>query len=170
MLESTAAELTTTLLTALVLLVGVLSVILPVLPGSLIVMAALVVWAVLLGGPVVWAAAGVGVVIALVGWSASTLLTGRVLRREQIPGGPILAALQAGLVGLVVFPPLGLFLGFALGLFGAEYLRRDGDWRAAGSASLQALRAVGTGLLVEFFCAGTAVSLFILGAVIHLIF
>ena len=170
MLESAGAETIATLITGLVLLVGVISVILPVLPGSLIVIIGLLVWAVLLGGPVAWTVAAVGVVLTLVGWSASTVLTGRVLRRERIPKGPIFIALLAGLVGLVVLPPLGLFLGFALGLFGAEFFRRGRDVQAAGSASLQALRAVGTGLLIEFFCAGTAASLFVGGAVIHLLF
>lgn len=170
MVESAAAEIIVTLVTGLVLLVGLISLVLPILPGSLVVIIGLLVWAVLLGTPVVWAAAAVGIVLTLIGWSASTVLTGRVLHRERIPRGPILIALGAALVGLVVLPPLGLFLGFALGLFGAEYFRRGKDWRAAGSASLQALRAVGIGLLMEFFFAGTAVSLFVLGSVIHLIF
>ena len=170
MLESAAAETVATLVTAAVLLVGLLSLVLPILPGSLVVIIGLLLWAVLVGGPVVWVVAGVGIALTLIGWSASTVLTGRVLHRERIPAGPILVALASALVGLVVLPPLGLFLGFAAGLFGAEYFRRSRDWRAAGSASLQALRAVGIGLLVEFFCAGTAVSLFVLGSVIHLIF
>ncbi|TLP74232.1 DUF456 domain-containing protein [Nesterenkonia sphaerica] len=170
MLESTAAETVATLVAGIVLIAGLVSVVVPVLPGSLLVIVALLVWAVLLGGPTVWAVSLAGVMLALLGWSASTVLTGRVLRRESIPRGPILVALAAGLVGLIVLPPLGLFLGFALGLFCAEYFRRERDWRAAGSSSLQALRAVGIGLLVEFFCAGVAVSLFVIGAVIHLVF
>ena len=170
MLESAAAETVATLVTGLVLLVGLISLVLPILPGSLVVIIGLLVWAVLVGGPVVWTAAGAGIVLTLIGWSASTVLTGRVLYRERIPRKPILIALVAALVGVIVLPPLGLFIGFAAGLFGAEYLRRDRDWRSAGAASLQALRAVGIGLLLEFFFAGTAVSLFVLGSVIHLIF
>src|SRR5690625_1572107 len=170
MVESAAAEIIVTLVTGLVLLVGLISLVLPILPGSLVVIIALLVWAVLMGNPVVWTAAAVGMVLTLIGWSACTVLTGRVLHREQLPRGPILIALVAALVGLIVLPPLGLFLGFALGLFGAEYVRRGKDWRTAGSTSLQALRAVGIGLLMEFFFAGTAVSLFVLGSVVHLIF
>lgn len=170
MVESAAAETIVTLVSGLVLLVGLISLVLPILPGSLVVIIGLLVWALLVGGPVVWTAAGAGIALTLIGWSASTVLTGRVLHREQIPGGPILIALVAALVGLIVLPPLGLFLGFAVGLFGAEYFRRSRNWRAAGSASLQALRAVGIGMLVEFFCAGSAVSLFVLASVVHLIF
>lgn len=168
MIDSATAEIVTTVLAGLLLLVGALGVILPVLPGSLLIISTLTVWAILIGGPVVWTAAAVGIVLAAVGWSAATILTSRSLHRQQIPRGPVLIAIVAALVGLVLLPPLGLFLGFALGLFGAECARRDWDWRAAGRASLHALRAVGVGIVVEFLLAGLAVSAFLLGTLVHL--
>lgn len=153
---------------ALALLVlGAAGVVVPVLPGSLLIIATLLVWAVLLGGPAAWTAAIIGALLAAVGWSASTVLTGRALQREQIPRGPVLVAVVAALVGMVLLPPLGLFIGFAVGLFSAEYMRRDKDWEAAGAASLRALRAMGIGILVEFCLAGLAVSCFVLGALVH---
>ncbi|GAA1807647.1 DUF456 domain-containing protein [Nesterenkonia flava] len=170
MLESTTAEAVTTIIIGLVLLAGVVGVILPVLPGSLVIILGLLIWAILVGGPVVWTAAVIGMLLALAGWSASTVLTGRALQRERIPRGPILIGIVCAVIGLVIFPPLGLFLGFALGLFGAELIRRDYDWQAAGSASLKALRAMGIGILVEFLLAGTAVAAFLLAALIHFIF
>lgn len=167
MLDSTAAEATTTVIAGLLLILGALGVVLPILPGSLLIIATLIVWAVLLGGPVAWTAAVLGVVLAVVGWGSSTILTGRSLHRQQIPRGPILIAILAALLGLIVFPPLGLFIGFAAGLFGAEFVRRERDWRAAGTASLHALRAVGLGILLEFLLAGLAISAFLIGTLIH---
>lgn len=167
MLDGTTAELIATLAIGLGLLVGAAAVVMPVLPGSLIVILGLLLWGILVGGPVVWTAAIIGMVLTIAGWSASTVLTGRALHRERIPRGPILVAVVAALVGLFVFPPLGLFLGFAAGLFGAELVRRDYDWQAAGRASLQALKAIGLGILAEFALAGTAVSIFVLGSLIH---
>lgn len=149
------------------LLLGAAGVVLPVLPGSLLIIVTLLVWAVLLGGPAAWTAAVVGAALTAVGWSASTVLTGRALHREQIPRGPVLVAVVAALAGMVLLPPLGLFIGFAVGLFAAEYRRRDHDWEAAGAASLRALRAMGIGILVEFCLAGVAVSCFVLGVVVH---
>lgn len=169
MVDGMVAEGVTTAVAGVLLLVGMAGVVLPVLPGSLLIILTLLVWALLLGGPVVWTAAIIGVVLAGTGWAASTVLTGRMLHRERIPRGPILIGVVAALVGMVLLPPLGLFLGFALGLFGAEYLRRDRDVRAAGRASLMALRAMGVGILVEFGLAGLAVSSFLLGTLVHLL-
>lgn len=167
MLDSSVAEGLTTGLALVLLIVGAAGVILPVLPGSLLIILTLAVWAVLLGSGPAWTAAIIGMVLALVGWSASTVLTGRMLRRERIPRGPVLIAIIAALIGMVLLPPLGLFLGFAVGLCGAEYLRRGRDAQAALRASLRALRAIGLGILIEFGLAGAAVSCFVIGALIH---
>lgn len=167
MVDSPVAEGLTTGIALVLLIVGAAGVILPVLPGSLLIVITLAVWALLLGSTPAWTVAIIGMVLALLGWSAATVLTGRVLRREKIPRGPVLIAIAAALVGMVAMPPLGLFLGFALGLFGAEYLRRGRDVQAALGASLSALRAIGLGILVEFGMAGAAVSCFVIGALIH---
>lgn len=169
MLDSTLGEGIATGAALVLLLVGMAGVVLPVLPGSLLIIVTLLGWAVLIGGPAAWTAALLGTVLAVAGWSASTVLTGRMLHRERIPRGPVLTGLVAAVVGMILLPPLGLFLGFALGLFAAEYLRRDRDWRAAGASSLKALRAMGVGILVEFGFAGLAVSSFLLGSLVHLL-
>ena len=62
------------------------------------------------------------------------------------------------------------FIGFAVGLFGAEFVRRERDWRAAGTASLYALRAVGLGILLEFLLAGLAISAFLIGSLAYFVF
>ncbi|MGJ9373699.1 DUF456 domain-containing protein [Nesterenkonia sp. CF4.4] len=170
MLDSTTAEAITTVIAGLLLIVGALGVVLPILPGSLLIIGTLIVWAVLIGGPVAWTAAILGTVLAVIGWGSSTILTGRSLHRQQIPRGPIMVAIVAALVGLIAFPPLGLFIGFAVGLFGAEFVRRERDWRAAGTASLYALRAVGLGILLEFLLAGLAISAFLIGSLIYFVF
>ncbi|GAA3070818.1 MULTISPECIES: DUF456 domain-containing protein [Actinomycetes] len=169
MLEGLVAEGVATGVAFVLLLVAMAGVVLPVLPGSLLIIVTLLAWAVLLGGPAVWTAAVIGMVLATAGWAASTVLTGRALHRERIPRGPILVGVVAALVGMVMLPPLGLFLGFALGLFGAEFIRRDRDWQAAAQASLAALRAMGLGILVEFGLAGLAVSSFLIGTLVHLL-
>ncbi|GAA1145983.1 DUF456 domain-containing protein [Nesterenkonia lutea] len=170
MLDSTATEAVATVIAGLLLIAGALGVVLPVLPGSLLIILTLPVWAFLLGGPVPWIAAVIGMILAIAGWSGSTVLTGRSLHRQQIPRGPILIGIAAAIAGLFLLPPLGLFIGFAAGLFGAEYVRRDRDWRAAGTASLHALRAMGLGILVEFGLAGLAISAFAIGVLIHFVF
>lgn len=170
MLDSTAAEVLTTVVAGLLLVAGALGVVLPVLPGSLLIILTLPVWAFLLGGTTVWTVAVIGMILAIAGWSGSTVLTGRTLHRQQIPRGPILIAIAAAIVGLFALPPLGLFIGFAAGLFGAEFVRRDRDWRAAGTASLHALRSMGLGIVLEFLLAGLAISAFVIGALVYFVF
>lgn len=167
--EGAVAEGVATAVAGVLLLVGMAGIILPVLPGSLMIILTLLAWALLIGGPAVWTAAIIGMLLAGTGWAAATVLTGRMLHRERIPRGPVLVAVTSGLVGMVLLPPLGLFIGFAAGLFIAEYLRRDRDVRAAAQASLQAVKAMGLGILVEFGLAGLAVSSFLLGALVHLL-
>ncbi|GAA1184409.1 hypothetical protein GCM10009674_23840 [Nesterenkonia xinjiangensis] len=169
MLEGLLAEGVATGAALILLLVGMAGVVLPVLPGSLLIILTLLTWAVLLGGTAAWTAAVVGMMLATSGWVASTVLTGRVLHREEIPRGPVLVAILAALVGMVLLPPLGLFIGFGAGLFGAEFVRRERDWQAAGQASLKALRAMGLGILLEFGLAGLAVSSFLIGTLVHLL-
>ena len=152
---------------ALVLLaVGAFGTVYPILPGSVLTAVTAVAWAWILGSPASWTFGLIAAVLALAGMSASAVLTGRRLYREQVPRGPILVGIVAGVVGMVVIPIVGLFVGFAAGLFGAEWARRK-DVRAAASSSIGALKAMGIGMLVEFVCACLAASLVTLGALVH---
>ncbi|MDO5635180.1 MAG: DUF456 domain-containing protein [Micrococcus sp.] len=155
-----------TILALVVMLIGVVGTVYPILPGSAITALAALVWAWVLGSTASWIFGLIAVGFALAGWSASWVLTGRRLRREKVPRGPILAGLATGVVGIFVVPVVGLFLGFALGLFVAEWARRK-DVRAALSSSVGALKALGLGIVVEFACAGLATSLVFVGALVH---
>jgi hypothetical protein len=119
-----------------------------------------------LGSVASWTAAGIGAVLVCVGWSASALLTGRKLKREKIPRRSILIAVLAGIVGMFVIPLFGLLIGFAAGLFVSEYVR-VGDSRTALRSSLEALKATGLGMLVEFAMVALAGSVWTIGVIVH---
>jgi uncharacterized protein YqgC (DUF456 family) len=119
-----------------------------------------------LGSAASWTAAGIGALLALLGWSASALLTGRRLKKEHIPKRSILVAVLAGIVGMFVIPLFGLFIGFAGGLFLSEYVRA-GDARPALNSSIEALKAMGLGMLVEFFAVSLASSVWMIGVIVH---
>lgn len=139
----------------LLALIGVAGTIVPMLPGSLTVGAGLLVWTLWGGGANAWLVFALGVTFLAVGMTASTLLTGRTLRRRAIPSRSVVVGLVAGVVGFFVIPVVGLPIGFALGLFGSEWARvRDAG--EAVSTSLVALKSVGLGMLVEFGCASAA--------------
>lgn len=155
-----------TVIAAALLILAVLGTIFPILPGSILTVLTLVAWAWILGSPASWTAGVIGAVIALVGLSASAVLTGRKMRRERIPSGPVLVGVVGAVVGMFLIPVVGLFLGFAVGLLAAEVVRRR-DLRAALRASGEALKSMGLGILVEFGCACLASSVFAIGVLVH---
>lgn len=159
-------HLLATVIAAVALIVAALGTIFPILPGSILTIITLIAWAWALGSPAAWTAGIIGSLIGLAGLSAAAVLTGRKMRREQIPNGPILVGVVGAVVGMFVIPVVGLFLGFAVGLLAAEIVRRK-DLRAALRSSAEALKSMGLGILVEFGCACLAGSVFAIGALVH---
>ncbi|GAA1669451.1 hypothetical protein GCM10010977_11590 [Citricoccus zhacaiensis] len=159
-------EIITTVIAGLLLVVAVLGTIIPILPGSILTVITLIGWAWVLGSPAAWTAAIIGAGLAIAGLSASAVLTGRKMKREQIPNGPVLVGVVCAIVGMFVIPVVGLFVGFAVGLLAAEFARRR-DFKAAARSSWEALKSMGLGILVEFGCASLAASSFAIGTLVH---
>ncbi|WP_417218359.1 DUF456 domain-containing protein [Arthrobacter sp.] len=159
-------QILVSIIAGLLLVVSVAGTVYPVLPGSLLTILTLFGWAWILGGPAAWTCAGIGMALAAVGWSASAVLTGRSMKRQQIPGGTILAAVGAGIAGMFLIPVVGLFAGFGVGLLVAELVRRR-DLPAALRASIATLKATGLGILIEFGCAALAGSVWTIGLIWH---
>lgn len=136
-------------------IVGICGVVVPVLPGSITVAVSLLVWAIWGGSSWGWVAFGVGIVLLAVGFASQYVLTGRRLKERSIPSRSVVIGLVCGVIGLFVIPFLGLPLGFALGLWLAEYARVR-DPKEATSTSWAALKSVGLGMAVELGCALTA--------------
>ncbi len=128
----------------LLALVGVAGTIVPVLPGSVTVAVGLLVYALWGGSPFGWFAFGIGLLLLAAGASAQYLITGRTLRRQEIPSRSVLIGIATGVIGF-----------FVTGLFGSEWVRVR-DVRRAVETSWIALRSVGLGMIVEFGCAVAA--------------
>jgi uncharacterized protein YqgC (DUF456 family) len=135
------------ILLALAIAVGLVGMVVPVLPGSLLVGTAILVWAFDRGGPAAWAVAGVSLGLLLAGAAVKYLVPGRRLQRAGVPGSTLLAGGVLGVVGFFVVPVVGLPLGFVLGVYLVEW-RRLGH-RQAWPATVHALKAVGLGILIE---------------------
>ncbi|MGO4958481.1 DUF456 domain-containing protein [Luteococcus sp. Sow4_B9] len=142
-------------LVALLALVGLCGIVIPVLPGSITIGIAALVWAI--GGTSAWGWTAFGVAAALlaIGMTASMLLTKRNLDSREIPTWPVVVGLVCGLVGAFVLPALGLPIGFVIGLFCAE-LYRMRDASQAVSTSIATVKAIGLGMVIELACAMTA--------------
>ena len=132
-------------------MVAAVGVVYPVLPGSPIAIATLLVWAVVVGSWPAWVTAIVGSLLCAVGWSASAVLTGRRLKQLEVPGWSIAVAVVAGIVGMFLIPVVGIFVGFAVGLLVSEAIRHRDVGRAV-HYSIETLKAMGKGVLVELGC------------------
>mgnify|MGYP001070270771 FL=1 len=159
-------DIIVTVVAGMLLAVAVFGTVYPILPGSPVALVTVIAWGWVLGSAASWTAAGVAALLAIIGWSASALLTGRRLKRQHIPKGSIFVALLAGIVGMFVIPFAGLFLGFAGGLLLGEYVRRR-DFRVALDSSIGALKAMGLGMLVEFLMVSLASSVWMVGVIVH---
>ena len=138
----------TDVLVGLAILVGLVGVVVPVLPGLVLVLAAIGVWALERQDAVGWAVLAIAAVVFAVGQVAKYLLPGRRLKDAGIPGVTTLAGVLLGIVGFFVVPVVGLPVGFVLGIYGAERLRL-GSHALAWPSTGHALRAAGWSLLIE---------------------
>lgn len=151
---------------ALAIVVGAVGIIVPVLPGSLLIALSLLVWAVVISEPLGWVVFGIGVVFVAAGMLSSAVLTGRTMKRRQIPGRSVVFGLILGIVGFFLIPVVGLLVGFALGLFLSEYQRQK-EVKPAISSSVAALKATGLGILAEFGFAALAGGTWVVGVLVY---
>lgn len=144
---------------------GVIGVLLPVVPGSLVVGAAVALWAYLTGGGTAWLVLACAVAALVTAAVAKWLVAERHLRGAGVPRRSMLTGGLVGIVGFFVIPVLGLFLGFIGGIYVAER-RRLRTHAAARRSTMAALRASGLALLVELAGALFAAAAWLVGAVV----
>ncbi|MFW0787561.1 DUF456 domain-containing protein [Gordonia sp. CPCC 206044] len=150
------------LLVGAVILIGLLGIVFPVLPGTLLVVGAIAVWAVIVGGWA-WAILGVAALVIAIGEVVKYYVAGRSLRSAGIPNRTIVVGALLGIVGFFVIPVIGLFIGFVVGAFASELVRtRHGGsaWRGVKSASRAAVLTIG----IELFAALLAGGVWLVGA------
>lgn len=129
-----------------VMLVGLVGVFVPLLPGTLLVLGAGVAWAVLDGGGATrWT-----VVALMAAAFAAGLVLKYVLPGKRLAGGlprtTLLAGAAAAVVGFFVVPVVGLLVGGVAGVYLAERVRVP---ERAWASTVEVLKAVGLGLLAE---------------------
>lgn len=151
-------------LVAVAVVLGVVGTVLPVLPGSLTVGIAVLVWAAYVGTSTAWIVFSVAAVLLVTGQVLMYVVPGRRLREAGVPGRTLLVGALLGVVGFFVVPVIGLFLGFVLGVYAAELLRVGRD--AAWPSTRHALRAAGLSMLIELAACLLAASTWVVGVVL----
>jgi uncharacterized protein YqgC (DUF456 family) len=159
-------DIITSVLVGLAILVGCLGIIVPILPGSILIAIAVLVWAIVIGGPMAWIVFAVVAVCVAAGMSSSLVLTGRKLKSMEVPNTSVLLGGVLAVIGFFVIPVLGLPIGFVAGLFLAEYARLK-DTKTAWTSSWESIKAIGLGAGIEFILALLAAIAYGIGVFIH---
>lgn len=154
----------TDVVAGLVVLVGLAGIVVPVLPGSALILLGVLGWSVADGSAAAWLVLAVAVTFLAVGAVGKYVLPGRRLQAGGVPRRTLVVGGAAGVVGFFVVPVVGLFLGFLLGVYLME-ARRVGGSRAWPSTRA-AVAAVGLSLLIELTAGLLAAATWVTGAIL----
>jgi uncharacterized protein YqgC (DUF456 family) len=132
----------------LAILIGVIGVVVPILPGWVLVWAAILVWVTEVQQTYAWVVLAVATVSIAVSQVVKWILPERRLRAAGVPRSSMLIGSAFAIVGFFVIPVIGLVIGFVAGLYGAERWR-SASAREAWNSVQQALRAAGLSILIE---------------------
>jgi hypothetical protein len=153
-------------LAGLVMLIGLAGIVLPILPGLVLV------WAVALGyGLLVgWGSSGPWLfalitLLGLIGTGAELWVTGAGGKVAGASAWSIAAGIALGLIGLVFFSPIGAVVGLVAGTLGVEYLRLK-DWRKAVNAAAGTAAGCGVSYVVKLALGVTMIAAWVAWAII----
>lgn len=154
-----------TVVVALIMLVGFIGIIVPVLPGLLVVWAAVLVWAVEAQTTAGWVVFGLATTLALSGFLLQYLLPGRRMARDGITMSTTLAGVALAVVGFFLIPVIGVFLGFVLGIYLAQRIKL-GTHTAAWPSTRQALKAIALSVGIELMTGLAIAGTWVIGVII----
>lgn len=151
----------TEVLVALAIAVGIVGIIVPVLPGTVLVMGAILVWAIELGTTTGWVVFAVATVLLAAGSVVKLLVPGRRLKASGVPTRTLVVGTLLAFIGFFVVPVIGMLVGFVLGVYLAERARVGGA--EARPSTVRALKAVGVSILIELVAAFLAAATWVVG-------
>jgi uncharacterized protein YqgC (DUF456 family) len=148
---------------ALLVVVGLFGIVVPVLPGTLLVALGIGVWAATEGTTESWAVFGAAAGFLVAGTFLKYAVPGRRLK-ATVPTSTLVVGVIVAVIGFFVIPVVGALVGFPVGIYAAERVRLGaGD---AWPSTTAALRAMGLSVLIEFAAAFAATAAWILGGVL----
>lgn len=123
-----------------VMLVGLFGLIVPIFPGLVVIWLGALGYGVAYGFSTLgWIIFAVITAIMLTGTVVDNILMGAGARKGGAAWSSIIIALIAGLIGTLLFPPLGGLVAAPLAVFALEYFRhrdRDAAWSAVRGLAL----------------------------------
>lgn len=121
-------ETTINILTILTMLVGLFGLIIPIFPGNVVMWLAALIYGLVFGfgklGGILFAVISILMLVAV---SADNFLMGAKAREKGADWGSIILALLAGIIGTMIFPPIGGLIAAPLVLYLMERRRLGND-------------------------------------------
>lgn len=139
------------ILVGLVIAVGIVGILFPILPGSILVLAAIGVWSFETGGATAWTVFGIATLLLVGGTVVKYAVPGKQMKTSGVPNSTLLVGAVFAVGGFFILPIVGILVGFVLGIYLAE-LRRIGSQQAWPSTK-SAMKAVGTSIAIELLAA-----------------
>lgn len=149
-------EGTTVWVPAILIFVGIVGIVIPVIPGLLLAVLGVLLWAYETGGATAWTFFGVCLAIYLAGVATQFLVPGKRLREQGVKTTTLLLAVVLGIIGMFIIPIVGFIVGFVLGIFLVEQ-GRSRDRTQAWTRTKHALKAIALSMGIEL-CAGVLIA------------
>jgi uncharacterized protein YqgC (DUF456 family) len=137
---------------AIACLIGITGTIIPILPGTFLVAGAVAVAGAVQGGSWGWGLAIAAVALTALATGLKFLVPARWMREGGVPTWILVVGAIAGIAGFFLIPIVGLFIGFIVGVFGAEAIRVR-NLTQAWPTTVTAMKAAGLSTLIDFSCA-----------------
>jgi uncharacterized protein YqgC (DUF456 family) len=136
------------LLVGAFIVLGLLGIVLPVVPGVTLIMVAIGFWAVVESSREAWAVFAIAALVIAISQYVKYAVPHRQLKSAGVPSVAILVGAVAGIVGFFVIPVIGLPIGFIGGIY-LTLVQRGASPRTARNATYAAMKAVGVSILIE---------------------
>jgi hypothetical protein len=142
------------LLIGLVILVGLLGIVIPVLPGLSLVVAAVLVWAIFEADLLAWSVFGVVFGLGAAATIIKFVIPGRRLKESGVPTATLVIAVVCAIIGFFLIPIVGAPIGFVAGIYFIEWSRTGHEqaWPATRKSVVAVALSIGielsAGLLV----------------------
>ncbi len=152
----------TVVICGLLVVVGLFGIVVPVLPGTLLVLLGFLVWASETGTTESWSVFALATAVLVVGTVVKYAVPGRRLK-ASVPTSTLVVGGLFAIVGFFVIPVVGMLVGFPIGIYVAERVRvgAAGAWPSTRAA----LVALAHSILIELVAALLATAVWIAGVV-----
>jgi hypothetical protein len=150
---------------AVLILIGMVGIVVPVIPGLLLCLVAVFVWALDTGTALGWWVFGFCAVLYLVGVALQYAVPGRRLREAGVRRSTLVLAVLLAIVGFFVVPVLGAAIGFVLGIYLVE-LGHSKDRSTAWASTRAALKAVFLSMGIELLAAVAIATTWVIGVLL----